>query len=171
MINQKENKIAIVGISASGKSFFARNLGNKTGLIIYHMDKLFWKDNWQEIPEQEYLKEHEKLIEKDKWIIEGYIDSKMANRLEKSDLVIFLDYPGAYCAWQLIKRWLTHRKVARPELPKEAIEKFKMKFFWIVLTRGERKDALEAIKIAKPKNLVILKSPKQTKQFLDNYTR
>lgn len=163
------NKISIVGISASGKSFFARKLAQKINLPICHMDTLFWKGNWQEVAEQDYLKEHESLIKEDKWMIEGYIDGKMASRLKEADLVIFLDYSGSCCAWQVIKRWFTHRKNARPELPKESKEKFKIKFFWLVITRGERKNILEAIKIADPKNLIILKSPNQANKFLANY--
>lgn len=162
------NKIAVVGISASGKSFFARKLADKTSLPIFHMDKLFWKGNWEAVPEPEYLKEHNLLIQKDKWIIEGYIDKNMADRLKFADLVIYLDYSGIRCAWQLIKRWLNHRNKSRPELPKEAKEKFTFKFFWLVLTRGERKDIEEAIKISGARNVKRFNSPKQTNNFLNN---
>lgn len=48
------NRIAIIGISASGKSVFARELAGKTGLPLIHMDQLFWTGNWQEIPEAGY---------------------------------------------------------------------------------------------------------------------
>lgn len=91
------NRISIIGISGSGKSVFSRELAKKTGLPLFHMDQLFWKGYWQEVPESEYLVEHAKLVSKDSWIIEGYIDGKMADRLNRSDTVIFLDYPG-WCA-------------------------------------------------------------------------
>ena len=163
------NKIAVVGISASGKSIFARKLADKTGLPIFHMDKLFWKGNWEAVPEPEYLKEHDLLIQKDKWIIEGYIDKNMSDRLKFADMVIYLDYSGVRCAWQLIKRWVSHKKESRPELPKEAKEKPNFKFFWLVLTRGERKDVEEAIKIAKPQNLKIFHSSNQLNKFLKQW--
>lgn len=160
------NKIAVVGISSSGKSVFSRKLADKTGLPIFYMDQLFWKENWEAVPEQEYLKEHNLLIKKDKWIIEGYIDKNMADRLKFADLVIYLDYFGVRCAWQLIKRWLSYRNESRPELPKEAKEKFALKFFWLVLTRGEKKDIEGAIKIANLKNLKIFHSPIELNKFL-----
>lgn len=163
------NKIAVVGISASGKSVFARKLADKTDLPIFHMDKLFWKGNWEAVPEPEYLKEHDLLIQKDKWIIEGYVDKNMADRLKLADLVIYLDYSGLRCAWQLIMRWLSYRNESRPELPKEAKEKLTFKFFWLVLTRGERKDIEEAIKIAKLQNLKIFKSSNQLNKFLQQW--
>ncbi len=131
-------RISIIGISASGKSVFARKLAEKTKLPLFHLDKLFWEGNWEEVPEREYLQAHQKLIEQDLWIIEGYTDIKMSDRLKKSDLVIFLDYPGWLCAWRVLKRWLGHRKVSRPELPKEALEKLKGEFLWKVFARKER---------------------------------
>jgi adenylate kinase family enzyme len=75
-----EKRIAIVGISGPGKSTFSRKLATKTGLTLYHMDLLFWKENWKAVPEEEYLKAHTELVKKDTWIIEGYIDKSMSVR-------------------------------------------------------------------------------------------
>ncbi len=141
-------KIAVIGISGSGKSTLARKLTGQTRLPLYHMDALFWKGNWEPVPEAEYLAEHAKLLEKEQWIIEGYIDSKMADRLKKADLVIYLDYSGFRCAWRIFCRYLKHRKESRPELPKEALENFDHKFLWMVLNRGERKDIESALQSA-----------------------
>lgn len=153
-------RISVIGISGSGKSIFSRKLAEQTGLPLFHMDNLFWKGNWEEVPEEEYLQKHEELIQKDSWIIEGYIDAKMADRLTRSDLVIFLDYPGWLCAWWVFKRWLTHHNESRPELPTEAKETLKPEFLWRVFSRKERAPLKEALRIANPTNLVIIRSPK-----------
>ena len=116
MINSK--KIAILGISGSGKSVFSRQLGEKLGLPVIHMDQLFWEGNWEAVPESDYLAKHEEVIKGDQWIIEGYIDAKMSNRAQAADLILYLDYSGLRCAWQVIKRWLKHRKKAAPSFPK-----------------------------------------------------
>ena len=161
-------RIAIIGISGSGKSTLSRKLAEKTGLPLFHMDQLYWKGKWEAVPEQEYLKEHEALVEKDSWIIEGYIDAKMANRLRLADLVIYLDYPGWRCAWHLILRRLKYHKKNRPELPKEALERLKWSFFKMVLTGGEHADIEGAINIGKPINLKHFRSPRELKKFLVN---
>ena len=163
------NKIAIIGISASGKSVLGRELAIKTGLPLIHMDNLFWKGNWQEIPEAEYLQKHQEIIQQDKWIIEGYIDEKMADRLRRADLIIYLDYPGWLCALRLIQRWFSHRQQARPELPKEALEKFKYDTFWKVLTRKERIPTEKAVAMAGNRNIVRIKSPQGLRKFLENF--
>ena len=64
-------KVAVIGISGSGKSMYARRLAQQTGLPLLHMDMPFWKGNWQAVSEEEYLCERGKLIHKDQWIIEG----------------------------------------------------------------------------------------------------
>ncbi len=161
-------KIAIVGISASGKSIFSRRVAQETGLPLFHMDNLFWKNNWEEIPEAEYLIEHELLIQKDEWIIEGYVDKKMANRLKEADVVLYLDYPSILCAWRILLRFFKHRKESRPELPPEALEKLKLRRIWVVLTRGERHDIEDAIQAGNPRLVKRFHSPKELEKFINN---
>lgn len=163
------NRIAIIGISASGKSVFTRELASKIGLPLVHMDQLFWKGNWQEIPEAEYLKKHQEVIQQEKWIIEGYIEENMADRLKRADLILYLDYPGWLCALRLIWRWLKHRRAARPELPKEALESLKNKTFWKVLRRKERERIEQALILAGNPKAIRLKSPNELKKFLQTY--
>lgn len=160
-------KIAIVGISGSGKSVFSRKLAVKTGLPLVHMDQLFWKGNWEAIPEVDYLRAHEELVKKDQWIIEGYVDVAMASRLRSADKILYLDFPGWLCAYRLVKRWLFHRKESRPELPKEALEKFDHRFFWTVLTKAERKQieaALEGVDVSKIDRIL---SPGELRRYFE----
>lgn len=161
-------KIAIIGISGSGKSTISRVIVEKMGLPLFHMDQLFWKGKWEAIPEADYLREHENLVQKDTWIIEGWLDKKMASRLRAADLILYLDYSGLRCAWQVILRWLKHRKESRPELPKEALEHFSPSRVWLALTRGERKDIEETIALSQPANLKRFRSPMQLKEYLEN---
>ena len=153
-------RIALIGISASGKSTASRVIALKTKLPLFHMDQLFWKGNWEAIPEAEYLQKHQELIAHYEWIIEGYIDEKMASRLTRADLVIYLDYSGMRCAYQLIKRWILHRRESRPELAPEAVENINLHYLWMVLTRRERTEIEEALKETHPINLHRISSPK-----------
>ncbi len=158
-------RIALIGISASGKSTASKLVELKTQLPLFHMDQLFWRGNWEGVPEEEYLEKHTSLIAEEKWIIEGYVDEKMSERLKRADLVLYLDYSGMRCGSQLIKRWFKHRKTSRPELAPEALEKFSFNFLWLVLTRGERPRIEGAIKEAGPSTLKRFSSPNQFQEF------
>ena len=154
-------KIAVVGIGGSGKSYFARKLAEETGLPLFHMDALFWKGNWEAVPEVEYIEAQRKLLaENNRWIIEGYVDEALADRLKEADLIIYLDYPGPLCFWRAIRRWLRHRKESRPELPKEALERFDWKFLRVVLTRGERPGIEKALAGVEKSKIIRLKTPR-----------
>ncbi|MDO8489858.1 MAG: hypothetical protein Q7S47_00405 [bacterium] len=144
----------------------ARELAKKTGLPLFHMDQLFWRGDWEEVVEYEYLRNHHELICGDSWIIEGYIDEKMADRLKRSNLIIFLDYPGWLCAWRVIKRWFKYRKTNRPEFSEGAYEKLELKFLWRVFTRRERVSLDEALQMFPLQRLMVFTSPAELKHFI-----
>ena len=47
--------INVVGTSASGKSTFSKALAAKLNVKYIEMDELFWKPNWQESNNSEFL--------------------------------------------------------------------------------------------------------------------
>ena len=148
------DRIAIIGISGSGKTRLARELGAHLGLPVVHMDALFWREDWQAVPEAEYLAAHAQAVSGERWIIEGYVDAAMADRLRRADQVIFLDPPGWLCAWRVIGRWWTHRRAARPALPAAALERLGLRFLWTVASRAERAAILSALRAAEPARVV-----------------
>lgn len=162
----KVKRVSIIGISGSGKSILSRDLGRRMGLPVFHMDTWFWTRKWQEVPEIEYLAKHRALIEQDQWIVEGYVDTAMAHRLERSDLIIFLDYPGWFCALRVIKRWVLHRNKSRPELPEESKEELRYAFLKKVWQREERGAIMEALKVASPSKVLRFRSPRQLGAYL-----
>ncbi len=159
-------KIAVIGISGSGKSFFARKLAEKTQLPIFHMDTLFWKGKWNAVPEVEYVeKQNEILAQNEKWIIEGYVDRALADRLKAADLIIYLDYSGFLYMWRVLRRWLKHRRQSRSELPKEAVERLSGKFLWTVLTRAEKPGIEEALAKADSSKVIRFSSSRLAHKF------
>ena len=161
-------KIAIIGISASGKSTFSRELHKVTDLPLFHMDKLFWRGKWEEVPEVEYLIEEQKLLQKDKWIIEGYVDQKHTDRLKQADLIIYLDYSGLRCALYYIKRIIKHSRRARPEMSEEALDAFEANYFWRIFMRRERPGIETALRDVDKSKVVRLSSPRELRKFMNN---
>lgn len=141
-------RIAVIGISGSGKTTFARRLQQATGLPLHHADQLFWRGRWQPVPEHEYLDAHSSLVSQDRWIIEGYVDPVLSPRLRRADLVVDLDPPAWLCAARVVKRWWAHRRTARPELPVEALETLDLRFLGVVLSAAERPAIEAALRLA-----------------------
>ena len=97
---QNCNRIQIIGASGSGKSYIAAELGEIFGLPVIHMDLHFWRPDWEKTDAEVFTKHMCELMEQQKWIMEGAFSNLpelMAARLEKSDLVIFLNVSEREC--------------------------------------------------------------------------
>ena len=111
------NKILVVGVSASGKSVFSRELGQLTGILVTHVDAIMWKPGWSYIERDTTVKLITEVSQSSQWIIEGFILKEVLfSILEKADSIIYLDYSRPVTAWRYIKRYFQHRKNPRPEL-------------------------------------------------------
>jgi adenylate kinase family enzyme len=161
------NKILIVGVSASGKSIFARKIFDKTGLPVFFMDAMMWKAGWNYVGDEETAKKLEEASREKKWIIEGYITKEARNFVfERADTIIYLDYSPVVCVWRYIKRWWKHRKYPRPEL-EGSPDKFSFKFLKLVWTKGEAISLNKFLSQVKDQNKIIkLKSPMDAENFL-----
>jgi adenylate kinase family enzyme len=166
----KPKRIAVIGINASGKSTFARELAGRTGLPLFHIDNLYWKGKWEAVPEAEYLKAEEELIKKEEWIIEGYIDEKEIDRLKRADLVIYLDYSGILVSFRVLRRWWNHRKVARPELSREALDSFSFLNLWVALMRKERPAIEGVLRQTDQAKVIRVHSPKALRKMIEKKT-
>lgn len=164
-------RIALIGSGGSGKSTLARKLGLKLNIEVYHLDALFWKPNWQPTSKEEQRKVQLDLVKKEEWIIDGNYNGTMDIRLNAADTVIFLDFNRTLCTYRALKRMIQYRNRKRPDMAEGVEERFDLNFIkWIwnypktiktvVLQRLE--------KLPKDKVIIILKSPKEAKRFLES---
>ncbi len=131
-------KIVIVGISAVGKSTFARELAVKTKLPLVHTDAFMWKPGWNYIGDDATVNELNGASSMSEWIIEGYISQEARQFVfDRADTIIYHDYPSIVAVCRYIQRWLRHRKTPRPEL-QGSPEKFSFKFLMLVWGKGEQ---------------------------------
>ena len=166
-MNNLGKKIVIVGVSASGKSTFAKKLSEKTHLPFFLMDAIMWNPGWKYIGDEETVKKLEEISTGDEWLIEGYISKEARTFIfDRADTIIYLDYPPIVATIRYLKRWLKHRKNPRPEL-EGCPEKFDWKFIKLVWTKGEAISLNKFLaKIKNPEKLIKLTSVSQTNAFL-----
>lgn len=111
-------KIAIIGNAGSGKSSLGLIVHKLLGLPLYHLDQYFWKPGWIEPDRTEFEKIHTQLCDQgvdvpaeslsEGWIIEGMAVRFLEYRIQKSDIIIFLDMPTYMCLYRILKRAFTH---------------------------------------------------------------
>lgn len=112
------DKIFIVGLAGSGKTFLANRLREKYGYPTYTTDWILYYEceNHRKIKlaEEEYLKKIREILNQDKWIVEGvHYFEKVAS---EADLILFIDTPIHKNIFGIMKRYLTdgnYRRIYR----------------------------------------------------------
>ena len=162
-------RILVIGSGGSGKSTFARRLGEIHGIEVIHLDSKYWRPGWVETPKDLWRRKVEELIAGDAWIIDGNYSGTLDVRLKACDAVFFLDLPRTVCAWRVLKRALTFRNAARPDMAAGCAEKIDLAFLWWVWnyparTRPKVLELLE--ENARGKKIVRLRSRSEVEDFL-----
>jgi len=164
------DRVIIIGCGGSGKSTLSRALSEKTKLPVVHLDKLFWREGWINIPREEFNILLREELKKDKWIIDGNYDRTLEERLKCCDTVIYLDYPRRTCLFGVIKRFITNYGKTRPDMTDGCPEKIDLEFLkWIWDFNKEHRDNFYRIlKEEKDKQIYIFKNRKECNEFLRN---
>ncbi|WP_027343099.1 P-loop NTPase family protein [Hamadaea tsunoensis] len=97
-------RIAVIGCGGSGKSTIAQQLGRALGLPVTHLDAVYYDENWQPLPQDDFAAAQKKLVAAERWLIEGSYAATLPIRLAAADTVIFLDLPARTCLWGIAQR-------------------------------------------------------------------
>ncbi|MDF1690543.1 MAG: adenylate kinase [Cycloclasticus sp.] len=103
-------KVAVFGKPGSGKSTLSKKLASATGIKLYALDSILYKENGEEIDRQNYVEAHESIISSEAWIIEGFGPINSLNsfnrRIEEADTLIYIELPYSTTYWLVTKRFL-----------------------------------------------------------------
>jgi len=166
------NKILIIGCSGSGKSHFARELNKITNIPIYYLDTIFWKENWDHLSKEELLNEINKIVIKDKWIIDGNYTSSLEERIKFCDTVFFLDIDESIC----LKSEELRRGTKRDDLPYDLYktEVYDPEFIdFIKEFKNKQKPIILKLldKYKDGKTIITFKSRDDVNNYISNYVK
>ncbi|MBQ9551740.1 MAG: hypothetical protein IJU96_03150 [Clostridia bacterium] len=162
-------KILVVGNDGSGKTYFARQLSEKLGLPLVHLDKEYFRKGWGILPREEWLNRHRQLLEEDEWIIDGYYPHTLKERFLCADAVVYLDVPNLLCYRHLLKRNKEYKTTSRPDLPEKCPEFLRPEQFRAIRTfnKTERNRVYSYMKRYPRKFMFVLHSDYEAEDFLD----
>lgn len=161
-------RIMIIGCGGAGKSTLARQLGEKTGLPVVHLDKLFWKPGWVSLSREEFDQVHQDAISRERWIIDGNFDRTIPQRLSRCDTVLYLDFSRWACVMGVAKRVLTTYGTVREDMGEGCPERFDLEFLkWVWdFNKNKRQKNYRLLEEAEGVEVIILKNRREVKRFL-----
>ena len=87
----------VIGCPGAGKSNFARTLRERTGLPLYYLDQIWHKADGSNVSSAEFDAHLARILQQERWIIDGNYLRTLELRLSQCDTVFLLDYPTAVC--------------------------------------------------------------------------
>ncbi|MEE1035628.1 MAG: DNA topology modulation protein [Oscillospiraceae bacterium] len=162
-------RIVIIGCGGAGKSTLARQLGEKLDIPVVHLDKLFWRPGWVQVSKEEFDKLHREALAREKWIMDGNFDRTMAERITRSDTVIYLDFSRFACLMGVLKRVFTTYGKVRPDMSEGCPERIDWDFLkWVWdFNKNKREKNYRLLNEAEGKETIVLKNRRAVKKFLE----
>ena len=160
-------RVIVIGCPGSGKSVFSRALHDITGLPLYHLDLIRWREDRTFIPREELIEKIKEIGKTDEWIIDGNYGATMELRMSLCDTIVFLDYPTDVCLEGIKAR----RGMSRPDMPwVELPDENDTEFIDSVRNYNSvsRPAVLERIKKYSDRTVIIFGSRKEADNFLDS---
>ena len=163
-------RVILIGCGGSGKSTLARQLGEKTGIPVVHLDKLYWRSNWNGVSKEEFDTFLEQELEKPQWIMDGNFNRTLPRRLQECDTVIYLDFSRWICIWSVLKRVWTYHGTTRPDMGENCQERLDFGFLrWVWNYNSKnRENNYKLLKEQKNVKIIILKNRRQVRKFLES---
>ncbi|QQE13139.1 hypothetical protein JD969_06665 [Planctomycetota bacterium] len=176
------NRITIIGCCGGGKSTLAKHLSKKLSIPRHDLDDLFWHEDWVLTPKEKQPAVLAPIIEDDEWIIDSnYAATLLAERFNRSDLIIHIDLPTWFCLFRISKRSILQFLNIEKSLPKRIQEAHKTKrqktlsdlaFYRYVYRFKKRMHPKfeQALKQTQTQDkLIVLKSKRQINNFINTF--
>lgn len=126
-------RVLIVGCGGSGKSTLAREMGERTGLPVVHLDRLWWLPGWEHVTQEEFDRKLAVELAKPAWIIEGNFARTFETRLARADFCVLFDLDTETCMQSVLARNEMYKGQSRPDMTEGCQERMDPEFKqWIL---------------------------------------
>jgi adenylate kinase family enzyme len=121
-------RICVLGCSGAGKTTLAAAIAARTGLPHHALDAHYWQSGWTPMAEDVWRRTHRRIIDADRWIIDGNYFGTLEARVAAADTVVFLDLPRWRCLLGILKRTALWWGRTRPDMGPGCPERLDMEF-------------------------------------------
>jgi len=102
-------RILVYGVTGSGKTVLARQIAEITGIPWHSMDdEVGWLPDWVERPHDEQRALVSKIVSSDAWVLDTANSHWCDLVLDRTELIVALDYPRLVSLTRLVGRTAKH---------------------------------------------------------------
>lgn len=164
------DRVIVIGCSGSGKSTLSQKLHNILQLPIIHLDRYYWQANWQATDQEAWDQKVTDFALTDRWIIDGNYSRTLDIRIERADVIVFLDMPRWLCMYRIVKRRIQYHGRTRPDLNKDCPEKLDIAFIkwvWNYKKRNRVRTLEKLEQVKNHKKVMIIRNKKQLEELVE----
>lgn len=138
-------RILILGPSGAGKSTLARQIGERIGIPVVHLDALYWNPGWVAVEREQFRNRVAEGAAQETWVIDGNYGSHLDLRLPRTEAVIWLDLPRYVyfprALWRSIRHYGRERGDVGPGCPERVDLSFLIGWVWTYPARTRARHA------------------------------
>lgn len=168
------DRVIVIGCSGSGKSTLSQKLHNILQLPIIHLDRYYWQANWQATDQEAWDQKVNDFALTNRWIIDGNYSRTLDIRIERADVIVFLDMPRWLCMYRIVKRRIQYHGRTRPDLNKDCPEKLDIAFIkwvWNYKKRNRVRTLEKLEQVKNHKKVMIIRNKKQLEELVEQLLR
>ncbi len=161
-------RVVLIGPGGAGKSTLARTMAEVTGLPLIHLDREYWRAGWVPTPDEEWVATVQRLVQGDRWIMDGNYGGTMPIRFARAHTIVFMDFPRWRYLPRALKRGLLNRGRTRPDMAPGCNERLDCAFTrWLWNYPKEARARTLAALAAAPSGtrIVTLRTPREVAAF------
>eukprot|EP00747_Dinoflagellata_sp_TGD_P171130 gnl/TRDRNA2_/TRDRNA2_204427_c0_seq1.p1 gnl/TRDRNA2_/TRDRNA2_204427_c0~~gnl/TRDRNA2_/TRDRNA2_204427_c0_seq1.p1 ORF type:complete len:187 (+),score=29.27 gnl/TRDRNA2_/TRDRNA2_204427_c0_seq1:56-616(+) len=181
MAHETENspkRIVVIGTTGSGKSFLARRIASKMGLMAVELDDLMWLPGWQQRAPEEFRAQVEAATTSARWVVAGNYLSVSDIVWESADTIVWLDL-GPWTTFSRLFRRTIYRLWSQQGVCNGNIETWQKSFLssdsillWFFRSYWKNRQRFGAIfaesgELSAGRRFVRLDAPKAVERWLD----
>ncbi|MCW2759579.1 MAG: family ATPase, partial [Nocardioidaceae bacterium] len=172
LLPHSPSRIAVAGVSGTGKTTFAARIGAVLEIPHTEIDALFHGPGWT--PRPEFLDDVRALVAQDAWVTEWQYSSARPLLAESADLMVWLDLPFRVTLSRVVRRTIG-RRWRREELWNGNREGPLREFFtdrehvvrWAIRTRHKYAEQVPQVAAEHPDLVVVrLRSQREVEHWL-----